>query len=294
MTEPTPPKQAPSPLIRRTVLFGLLLLSLVLSLHLGLRSRWQYARGDAPDRGPGYLPSAQVVDTVSLGYRTFVSDLLWVRCLQFYDGRTMRYIGPKMLEPYIDAMLTLDPDFRSGYRWAGLAPMLTSSKATLDNIKQANHYLEKAMLRYPDEYYWPYTIGLNYAFWTPVGEQKDEMMVLGARYLQKALPLEGAPPTLPTLIAKLLSVQENQSEMVNFLEQAYLNASNPQLRQQLERRLRSIDSSSRRRQIHQRQQTRARWWEDNYPYLPPGLFYQVGARQRFNPTASLVSIPNEP
>jgi hypothetical protein len=264
------------------------LICFAFSLNLGLQARLQKALAQRPDLEVLYAPSGQTFEILSFGFKTLSADLLWIRCLQFFTGRERTYRVPEQIKPYVDALLVVDPEFKEAYRWAGAAVLMNAlGGATNAQVELANGYLKQAMARYPREYDWPYNIGMNYAFWTPSGEKKKEMMRLGAQYFERAAQLPGAPPQTATLIAALIMDDNDPSAMIRFVEQAYLVESDPEIKKMLAIRLRNAGVKDVAERAARRERQRARWQEGSYPYLDPGFFLVVGSRQGFDPTQGL-------
>lgn len=257
-------------------------------LNLGQQARFAKAMDQRKDLEVLYAPSGQTFELLSLGFKTLSADLLWIRCLQFFSGPERLLRSPAQAKPYIDALLHLDPDFREAYRWAGSAFLINArGGATNEQVELANSYLLRAMTRYPDEHDWPYAAGMNYAFWTPSGPQKREMMRLGAQYFERAAQLPGAPKHLPTLIAALIMDDDDPSAMIRFVEQAYLIESDPEIKKMLASRLQSAGVKDVAERAERRERQRARWHARNYDYLDPGFFLIVGSRLNLSPVQGL-------
>jgi hypothetical protein len=250
------------------------------ALHFGQRARLTKILERRVDLEVLYAPSPQVLEMSSLGFRTLGADLLWIRCLQFFTGVEGRKRPPEQAKPYIDGLLALDPFFKEAYRWAGAALLMSSRGATAQDVELANSYLKRAMDLYPTEYQWPYGIGLNYAFWTPVSDTaaRAKNKRVGVEFLERAAQLDGAPPHISTLIAALLFDERNPAEMVRFIKQAYLLENDPEVRNMLAAWLQKVGDDGALLDVRRGERERGRWQASEYPYLEQGLFLLIGSR----------------
>ncbi len=251
------------------------------ALHLGQRARLTKDLERRVDLEVLYAPSPRVLEMSSLGFRTLGADLLWIRCLQFFAGAEGRNRPSEQAKPYIDGLLALDPHFKETYRWAGAALLMNSRGATTQDVELANGYLKRAMDLYPTEYQWPYGIGLNYAFWTPVSDTaaRAANKKIGVQFLERAAQLDGAPGHISTLIAALLFDARNPAEMVRFIKQAYLLENDPEIRNMLAAWLQKVGDDSALLDVRRGERERSRWQASEYPYLEQGLFLLIGSRQ---------------
>jgi hypothetical protein len=270
--------------------FSISVISFAFYINLGQQARLAKALDQRDSLELLYAPSGQTFELLSLGFKTLSADLLWIRCLQFFSGPERLLRTPAQAKPYVDALLHIDPEFKEAYRWAGSALVVNArGGATNEQVELANSYLKRAMARYPDEYEWPYAIGINYAFWTPSSPQKREMMRVGAQYFERAAQLPGAPKHIPTLIAALIMDDNDPSAMIRFVEQAYLIESDPEIKKMLAVRLQSSGVQDVAERAERRERQRARWHARSFDYLDPGFFLVVGSRMTFSPVQHLAS-----
>lgn len=283
--------------VRSALLFSLFVLLALATLQVGHQAQSQRIREAPPPAEITHLPEGETLELLSLGYNTFVADILWMLALQYFDKHARRLHNPRFLTHYIDAILHLDPDFKKVYEWAGVSVLFASGEVRRDNLEAANHYLERGMEHYPKEAYYPYTIGLNYAYYyaprSP--EERAEMRKRALYFLEKAMQLDDVNPRINLVIANLLSFEDDASSMFDFLEQAYLTEPDPQIRANIARRLESLDDSERKARIERQHVLRQTWRLDNFPYASPTLFFHLGSRFSFNPAQALEQpIPEPP
>jgi len=261
--------------IRGALVFALIVLTFLGAIHSGLHARWAHTA--IGQRQISVLPDNEVLGTLSLGYRTFWADVIWVRALQYRDPKNQLGLVPR----FADAMLYLDPEFEAAYRWAA-NNLVFADGISQEGVTKANEYLERGMNQFPKDPYYPYTIGTNWALFYPErdAEQKRRMKDKGIDYLQIAMQMRSSPTNIPMLIAGLMD-KSNTSAKLDFLEQAYVSESDPEVKRTIERRIASLGDNDRERAFERLKRQRSRWVQANYPFVQPGLAYQFGRRAAF-------------
>jgi len=230
------------------------------------------------------IPSTNTLRVLSLGYENFMADMIWVRLLQFHQTGQNR----SHLPHYIDAVIELDPEFKAAYRWGATAMLFSGGRTSRENVLASNRYLLAGMEQFPDDYYYPYTLGLNWAFYYPARNEKEERAKIrrAVEYLHIAMQKPDVPRGTALLIAGLLRYQEDPGTIIDFLEQAYATEPDPEVRRKIEGRLNRMIGANRRRLFESQRLRRERWLEQNgFDYLPPGLAFHVGHRRTFDPTS---------
>jgi hypothetical protein len=149
-----------------------------------------------------YLPSGDSLKAASLGFETLIADLLWVKAVllfgdRFGDGDDSWY---PWLFHMTDLATELDPEFRAAYKMGGT--MLRTGGAFVD---QSSLIFQKGMNAMPDEWYFPFAIGMNYHMY------KDDPRI-AARFMRQAAETGDGPMYLRNLAASLLR-DSNQLEV---------------------------------------------------------------------------------
>ncbi len=163
------------------------------------------ARGgtrEIPDE-PLYLPSATFLRYASLGYRSMVADLMWIRATQEFGKEIMsKKKGERkhqFLFPLLDLSVSLDPHFIGAYRFGGLL---------LHVIKQNENAIalyEKGYAANPDRWEMPHDLGRLYYL-----TLKDHEKALHWWKITNELP--GRPEYIPRFVPRLYA-QTGQREM---------------------------------------------------------------------------------
>ena len=160
-----------------------------------------------------YLPSGDSLKAASLGFELLLADLLWVRAVLLFGERFGD--GDESWYPWLfhmtDLATDLDPEFRAAYKMGGT--MLRSDGIFVD---QSNLIFQKGMNAMPEEWYFPFAIGMNYYSF------KDDPSI-AARYIRIAAESGDGPIYLRNLAASLLS-ESNQLEVAaQFLTEELAN-----------------------------------------------------------------------
>jgi tetratricopeptide (TPR) repeat protein len=201
---------------------GLFLLSGSYALHV----RLDQPRGSVPQiQQFMFLPQAEVLKAVSLGYHSVAADFLWLQAIQAMGERKVSEEAGRWIYRAIDIVTTLDPKFVRAYEAGGLA------LCTLVVLpEESNALLEKGMKHNPDVWQLPFYLGINYYFEFGDDEKAGE-------YVARASRLPGAPEYLSGLAARLYVSAKAPQNAVELLASLYEHAANGEARQVLEQRL---------------------------------------------------------
>ncbi len=177
----------------------------------GLEAR--VGRRQLPDE-PLFLPSATFLRYASLGYRSMVADLMWIRATQKF-GREIMTVKKgerrhKFLYPLLDLTVSLDPQFIHAYRFGGLL---------LHVAKQHDNAIalyEKGYAANPDRWEMPHDLGRLYFL-----DLKDNEKALYWWKIADTLP--GRPGYIARFLPRLY-LQAGQREMAIHLWLELLDA----------------------------------------------------------------------
>ena len=154
-----------------------------------------------------YLPSGDSLRAMSLGFEEVLADLLWVKAVLLFGERYGD--GDESWYPWMfhmtDLATELDPQFRAAYKMGGT--MLRTDGVFVD---QSNLIFQKGMNAMPDEWYFPFSIGMNYFL-----SKKDP--AVAATFIRRASEAPGSPLYLRNLAASLLSDSHQLEVALQFL-----------------------------------------------------------------------------
>lgn len=172
-----------------------------------------------------YLPDGGLLRTASLGFREFVSDVIWLQIIQATGEKRVSQEAGQWISQALDVVTTLDPTFVSAYEIGGIV------LCTVVNMPEAsNRILEKGMRHNPEVWRLPFLLGINQYF-----EFGDDARA--AEYMTKAAQLPGAPSYVPQVAAGLLVSAKAPQQALELLAKVYEETSDPNVRTLLERRL---------------------------------------------------------
>lgn len=214
------------------------------------------------------IPAKETLVWLSLGYRYLVSDLIWIRALQYNNLQNEAHL----VEHFADAIIYLDPDFEPVYKWASISTLFTNP-ITAQGVETSNSYLAKGFTRFASNAYYPYSMGLNLVAYHPATDKKEraKLRAEGVYYLQQAMLLPSAPPNIAMLISGLLSHDDEAGIKLHFLEQAIVTENNPEIRKQLQVRLYTLSKGFSPSLLLNAK--RDFWRSQHRPYLPLMLDY---------------------
>jgi len=146
------------------------------------------------DRGEAFVPRPAVAEVMAIGFDAIVADYYWLQAVQAIggDAEVTAALG-RHLGKLIDVVTTLDPWVDHPYRFA--AVWLTESE---ENVRTANRLLERGIAHHPDEWRNRFYLGFNLFYYLTQYEAAAEQLHLASQ-------LDGSPPYLPRLVARLRS-----------------------------------------------------------------------------------------
>ena len=254
----------------------------LLALHLNVGQAAQRATDNEPIfqlEEAIYLPPVPVLKTLALGRHTFAADLLWMRALSYFAVHFQGDKDYRWLNPLIETILDLDPDYRKVYHWAAVVVMYGRG---IDNssVLASNRILESAVDRFPDDWMFHFILGCNLTFElrSEDPEQLARWRRRGAEQIRVASTLEGAPSWLPITAVSLHSKLGQQELAIRHMEEVYLHTDNDELKAQLANMIAARKGDHARAKLQEYRQRFQASWRRSFPYLPPDLFSMVGDR----------------
>jgi hypothetical protein len=140
-----------------------------------------------------------------------------------------------VLGRFIDVVTTVDPWVDHAYRFAAI--WLTGSE---DDVRQANRLLKRSFDYHPDEWRNRFYLGFNYFYYL---EEPEE----AARWLDEAARMEGAPPYLIGLAARLRAGNAGLDVAASMIREMWNATQDPHKRARYEKMLDEIETERRAR-----------------------------------------------
>jgi hypothetical protein len=179
-----------------------------------------------------YLPSGKVLKVASLGFDEVASDIIYIKMLSYFATHLMTDRTYKWLYHMADLVTTLDPYFRFTYIFAGLILNLEAGQ-----FENARAILLKGRQYFPNDWYFPFALGLNYFF-----NQAD--LITAAYYFDLASSLPNSPPYLKGFAIKLREKGKTKETTLEFLYFLYEIFPMPEIREILWERITELNAGS--------------------------------------------------
>jgi len=178
---------------RQAGVAGLVLLALVLVAGSQARLLAQPLTEDA-GRRLLYLPNGRFLKVASLGYPTFVADMIYLWSIQFYSGYGNRVDRFAYLEHIFGEVITgLDPRYVDPYLVGALILVVEKQ-----DVESALALLDQGIAANPDDWLMPYEAG----FWAyDTAHDFDR----AAEYFRRTMEIPGAPASTRRLHAGMLN-----------------------------------------------------------------------------------------
>lgn len=231
-----------------------------------------------PDQDLLYLPPAQHLGPMSLGYREALGDLIWIRTVIFAGDR-VGATNYKWIMEYLEAIYSLSPQFRRPYAWGGVAFIYSGEQIDRAMVDRAIALYERGLAHFPEDHELLFAAGmlLTRDVQTMPGYTEAERaaaMDRGASLIRKAAAF-GAPPLVRELAATLVSEGGADQLAIQFLESQLLQAEDPDLRRLLKQKLEATIGEAGFESIERLRDSFEAERKAKRPYLPPDLYVLI-------------------
>ncbi len=154
----------------------------------------------APGQDLLYFGSPVVVEKMTLGYRSLVADVFWMRTIQYYGRReeaARRPVRYKNLAALLEITTTLDPDMVDVYR-AGSSFLAEPEPVGAGQPREALRLMDKAIAHHPADWRFQFDKGFIHFWFLKDYKRAGEIWLETSR-------IAGAPPWMEPLAAMSLS-----------------------------------------------------------------------------------------
>ena len=155
--------------------------------------------------GPIYLPRAEYLRPMALGWQNVLADVLWFHTISYFGEHFRSDRTYPWLAQMCDLITELDPRAEHVYRFAGFILPWEAGQ-----VDAGIRLLEKGTRQLPGSWLLEYYAGFNYYFF------KDDY-VRAIAHLRRAMALPGAHPSVAALAAVLSAEQYGPETTVAFL-----------------------------------------------------------------------------
>jgi hypothetical protein len=268
------------------------------ALGLALAERATWSRG----ADPLYLPRPAALRLLGLGHHEMMSDLVAARANVYFGAQLASHGTQGSLARALDTAIALDPRFHRLYLRAAAMLVYTGQSFTVEALLAANRVLARGAREFPEDWELPFQLGFNLLFELPKLTGEDDARVpdwrqQGVDALRQAAGLDGAPPWLANLAARMLTRQGGEELAIRHLEQTFALTSNEETRQEIGRRLGELRGRHLAAELEADAAQLRREHAERFPYAPEAFAIIAGARRfsRFeDDPASPASLPPFP
>ena len=298
-----PASSVGGPGLRRAVLVVVLLAGTAATVYTKQSVRWEsesFSTHKVLDTV--YLPGHTALRMASLGYGSFFGDMMFIRTHAYYLTHMYSDRNLHWLDPYVDAVITLDPDNREVYFWA--AQVVRYGQGIDEQvIARSNQFADQGLRRFPDDGRLYAHIGFNKYFeLRPIlveqerklqelidraadAETRDRLEHTLAGLRQRrwdtetealqdytiAASLPGS--TVDPLFLVTLYLKNDDIEAASMLATSLYARATPDDQKQLLSRLESVG----RGDVADRLRREAKKHDEEMPYVSPGLYRMLGS-----------------
>ena len=192
------------------------------------------------------FPPPGQLRALTLGYRAAATDLIWAKLLVEYGMHWHEKRNFPDLDQYVDAILTLEPDFQPLYLIIDTLLVYRPMKGTEIDARHAREYLERGTRERPDDYKVWRHYGEFVAFlapsWIASDDERNDWRRDGAIALMHSIEL-GADPSNALAAASVLSrTHELRAKAVDDLRRAYIMSDDPDQRAEISAQIARLES----------------------------------------------------
>jgi len=178
----------------------------------------QAAQSATHTNEPVYLPRAEYLRPMSLGWQNALADILWFRTISYFGEHYRSDRTYPWLEAMCDLVTDLDPRAQHVYRFAGFILPWEANQADA-----GIRLLEKGARQFPDSWTLQYFLGFQTYFF-----KNDYAKALD--HLRHAVRLPGVHPSVTTLIAVLAAEEYGPETTQAFLAELERDVDSADLR----------------------------------------------------------------
>jgi hypothetical protein len=224
------------------------------------------------------VPHPRELKLVSLGYDAAMVDYLWGKLLVEYGTHVSEKRGFDVPR-YIDAILTLEPDYRPMFRFVDTLLVYRPPQGTAEDAYMARKYLEQGIQTRPyDHEVWMH-YGQFIAFLSPSfikdPEVNETWREEGARAIAHAVEL-GADTDRTQTAASILSRYGDKDATIKHLRKAYALTDDEQGKAWILAKLSQMEASSVRDEAESTQKAFDAERSKRAPFLKPQEFRILG------------------
>jgi hypothetical protein len=243
-----------------------------------------------------YVPPANQLRWMSVGYREALADLLWIRALVF-SGENIGKVDIAATDRFVIGITELSPRFKRAYIWGGITAVYgATGKITRDQVDRSMGIYRRGLERFPESHELLYPAGmlLTHQVASTEGytdQEKEAYAAEGIMMIRKAAAF-GADPLVRRYATTLVAEHGTDQLAIQFLESQLAQAEDEDHRRLLRRKLSQLAGSGAVQAI---EATRAQFELERRreaPYLPDTIWAVI--RSDAADAAVAATSPNPP
>jgi hypothetical protein len=223
--------------------WAIALLPVLLATTVWSHRAVKQARDEFPrDQDVLYLPPAQHLRPMSLGYREALADLIWIRAVLFTGDRSSAGAGNHVwILEYLEAIHSLAPRFRRPYAWSSVVLLYMGEATDRAVLDRALGFYRRGIEQYPEDHELLFSAGMLL-----IGEvqavpgyteaERAAAHAEGVALIGKAAAF-GAPRLVRELATTLVSQGGADQLAIQFLEGQLLQAEDEDHRRLIRQKL---------------------------------------------------------
>jgi hypothetical protein len=244
---------------------------------LALRASWPRASDTL------ILPPASVSRLLTLGHREMGADLIAARANVYFGSQLASRGDQRWLARALNTAVDLDPRFHRLYLRGAAMLVYSGGAITVDALLAADHLLGRGIEEFPGDWELPFQRGFNLLFELPKLVDRNDPRVAdwrqqGVEALRQASLLDGVPPWLPNLAARMLTKEGGEELAIRHLEQTFEVTSDPATRAEIARKLAQLHDRRLADELAAGAAALARDIAERYPYAPEAFSLILGPR----------------
>lgn len=186
---------------------------------------------------PLYLPSAEYVRLVTLGFNNFSSNIFWFTTINYFGKHYAGDRDYRWLFNMCDLVTELDANKEFVYEFCGTLLSWEAKDATL-----SNKILDKAIKHFPKSWRYYYLRGFNFWYFL-------ENIEAARHDFEVASKLDGAPHFITTITSRLIASSDNVDTAVSFLQDALQRTKDQTAQKALKKKLKQAMLSQNKNRL---------------------------------------------
>lgn len=180
----------------------------------------------APETEPVYLPRAEYLRPMALGWRNVLADVLWFRTISYFGAHYRGDHTYPWLASMCDLVTDLDPRAEHVYRFAGVILPWEANQ-----VDAGIALLQKGLQQFPNDWMLHYHLGFHYYYFK---NDIDTALV----HLRRAMAQPDVHPSIARLAAVLAQHQYSPETTLEFLREVSRNVDSKEVRAVVEDHMR--------------------------------------------------------